>query len=236
MATAAAMEKTNRPSAEGLENIRLSTRNLAMPDHYTERFTETGVAYYCQHLTRTTSYLHPAKFRALQAAGVLDPSASDLPVYALRLDADDYPVPERWERRRDDQGRAYYLDHEAKTSQWQHPEAEAVLEKARREGRQGAPSSTAAGDGGAAATTHRRLLREWEEDYTAEGVLPPWILEETTAPPDGSGLEPRKYWVDYKTGRRSESQSPFDAREARMSIREKKKQGLPVYCTPKFKM
>ncbi|KLU89616.1 hypothetical protein MAPG_08587 [Magnaporthiopsis poae ATCC 64411] len=112
------MENPNKPSPEQLEKIRLSTRNLAVPDRYTEHFTEKGVAYYCQHITRTVSYLHPAKFRALQAAGVLDPSASDLPAFALQLDADDYPLPEHWERRRDGQDRVYYLDRESKTTSY----------------------------------------------------------------------------------------------------------------------
>ncbi|KLU89615.1 hypothetical protein MAPG_08586 [Magnaporthiopsis poae ATCC 64411] len=223
------MENTDKPSLEELERIKLSTRDLAVPDRYTEHFTENGVAYYCQHATRTVSYLHPAKFRALQAAGVLDASASDLPAFALELDADDHPVPERWERRRDGQDRVYYLDRESKTTQWQHPEYEAALKKAREAGREGEPSSMQ-------NTSCRKLLREWEEDYTAEGVLPPWILEETTAPPEGSGLEPRKYWVNYKTGGKSESQSPFDAHEARARIRERKRQGLPTYCEPRVKM
>ncbi|KAL8392113.1 hypothetical protein RB595_002342 [Gaeumannomyces hyphopodioides] len=226
MDTATTMEKTNKPSPEELEKIKLSSRNLAVPDRYTEHFTETGVAYYCQHTTRTVSNLHPAKFRALQAAGVLNPSASDLPAFALQLDADDHPVPERWERRRDGQGRAYYLDHESKTTQWEHPEYEAALEKARKEGREGEPSSMGSS----------KLLREWEEDYTAQGVLPPWILEETTAPPKGSGLEPQKYWVNYKTGGKSEAQSPFDAYQARTRNRERRKQGLPMYGDPKVKM
>ncbi|KAL8296853.1 hypothetical protein RB597_006124 [Gaeumannomyces tritici] len=190
------MERTNKPSVEEIESIRLSTRNLA---------------------TRTTSYLHPAKFRALQAAGVLHPATSDLPAYALRLYCDDYTVPRHRERRRDDKGRAYYLNHEAKTTQWEHPEAEAVLAKARGEGREGEPSwslsAAVAGDGDAPVTGHRRLLRKWEEDYTAEGVLPPWILEETAAPPEGAG------WS-----------------RARARIRKRKQQGLPVHCTPKVKM
>ncbi|EJT79132.1 hypothetical protein GGTG_04221 [Gaeumannomyces tritici R3-111a-1] len=228
MATATTMERTNKPSVEEIESIRLSTRNLAVPEYYTELFTKMGVAYYCQHQTRTTSYLHPAKFRALQAAGVLHPATSDLPAYALRLYCDDYTVPRHRERRRDDKGRAYYLNHEAKKTQWEHPEAEAVLAKARGEGREGEPSwslsAAVAGDGDAPVTGHRRLLRKWEEDYTAEGVLPPWILEETAAPPEGAG------WS------RSETQSPFDAREARARIRKRKQQGLPVHCTPKVKM
>ncbi|EJT80018.1 hypothetical protein GGTG_00024 [Gaeumannomyces tritici R3-111a-1] len=234
MDTATTMENTNKPSLEELEKIKPSTRDLAVPDGYTEHFTENGVAYYCQHATRTVSHLHPAKFRVLQAAGVLDASASDLPAFALELGADNYPVPERWERRRDEKGRAYYLNHELKTTQWEHPEYETVIEKAHGKGRWGEPSGT----GGKS-----KFLREWEEDYTSRGVLPPWILEETTAPPppEGSGsgsggLEPQKYWVNYKTGSKSQSQSPFDAFEARTRNRERTRQGLPMYRKPKVKM
>ncbi|KAL8366090.1 hypothetical protein RB595_004731 [Gaeumannomyces hyphopodioides] len=35
------------------------------------------------------------------------------------------------------------------------------------------------------------------EEYYSYGVLPPWVLLETTVPPPGSGLQPRPYWVGY---------------------------------------
>lgn len=49
-----------------------------------------------------------------------------------------------------------------------------------------------------------------------------------TTPAPGSGLEPKPYWVNYRTGKMSAVQSPLDLFHARRRIRAARTEGRPV--------
>lgn len=201
----------------------LSLSKVPVPHLYTEYRTERGEPYYANHITRTTSWIHPGKFKALQDAGIIPAAPRGMPDFVADHDGDHVPVPEPWERKRDQEGRVYYANHATRTTAWRHPTA---LRLARNGGREVAVWKYAT-----PAET-----RPLEEAYTSRGVLPPWVLEETTVPPPGSGLEPEKFWVDYRTGKVIWGQSPVDAYRARRAAKARRAQGLPTSSRPFSKL
>ncbi|KAL8387087.1 hypothetical protein RB595_010166 [Gaeumannomyces hyphopodioides] len=186
-----------------------SLSNVPVPHLYTEYRTDRGEPYYANHITKATSWIHPGKFKALQDAGIIPRAPRGMPDFVGNFDGDHVPVPEPWERKRDEEGRVYYANHATRSTAWRHPTA---LRLARDGGREIAVW-------GFADPADTRAL---EERYTSNGVLPPWVLEEKSVPPRHSGLQPETFWVDYRTGK-VRWENPVDAYRARKA----RPQGLP---------
>lgn len=90
-----------------------------LPHGWEARRTTEGRLYYVDHNTRTTSWQLPT-----------EPSGN-LPV--LETDNEDIgarperrPLPAGWERRVDQQGRTYYVDHNTRSTSWHDPRGTAT--------------------------------------------------------------------------------------------------------------
>ncbi|KAL8387046.1 hypothetical protein RB595_010197 [Gaeumannomyces hyphopodioides] len=181
--------------------------NVSVPYAYSKYLNEDGLAYYANHVTRTTSWLHPGKLKALQDAGLVD-VAPGLPAFVGDFRADGVPVPAPWERREGrDPEETVYHNRDTGATESIHPDALAL---ALNRGREVATFTLVPWD-------DEDLAKE-ADVHLAKGELPPWVLEETTVPPAGSGLKPKAYWVNYRTGLKREDQSPLQEFRARMMV------------------
>ncbi|EJT70815.1 hypothetical protein GGTG_11838 [Gaeumannomyces tritici R3-111a-1] len=199
---------------------KISLSNVPVPYAYSKRISEDGHVYHADHATRTTSWLHPGKLKALQDAGVVG-AAPGLPDFVKdpRAGGVPAPVPAPWEAREGrEPGEVEYRNRDTGAVEGIHPDAAALARN--RGGREVATSTLLPWDD--------KGMAEEADVYLARGELPPWVLEETTAPPAGSGLKPEVYWVNYRTGLKREGQSPLQEFNEGMLIARQRALGLPV--------
>ena len=93
-----------------------------LPRGWETRRTAEGQLYYVDHNTRTTSWRLPASSGDIQARETNNQGSSDR--FHSR------PLPSGWERRLDQQGRTYYVDHNTQSTTWADPRDRAVREPA----------------------------------------------------------------------------------------------------------
>ena len=86
------------------------------------------------------------------------------------------PLPEGWERRNDPLGRTYFVDHNTRSTTWNRPPLNQVVDHHTQEGEKNA---AVVGDGGSATKAGSGSLPVgWEERYTPEGR--PYYVDHNT--------------------------------------------------------
>eukprot|EP00731_Ephydatia_muelleri_P035974 Em0186g5a len=99
-------------SADSLPNHRASiTQDPDLPPGWEMRKTNDGRVYYRDNNTRTTTWTKPPSPR-----DQVQRSASNASIVQQDLD-----LPPGWEVRKTTDGRFYYIDHNTKTTTWDHP-------------------------------------------------------------------------------------------------------------------
>ncbi|KAK0633923.1 hypothetical protein B0T14DRAFT_83911 [Immersiella caudata] len=82
-----------------------------LPTGWESRLTDTGKYYYVDHNTRKTTFVSPIE------GPPADVNTDRGPFYEL----DGRRLPAGWERREDNMGRRYYVDHNTRTTSWISP-------------------------------------------------------------------------------------------------------------------
>ncbi|KAL5481303.1 hypothetical protein EMCRGX_G021436 [Ephydatia muelleri] len=120
------------PQHSTMENHRASiTQDPDLPPGWDMRRTNDGHVYYRDNNTRTTTWTKPPPQHSVmehvdnhRASITQDP---DLPPgWEMRRTNDgpveqDLDLPPGWEMRKNNDGRFYYIDHNTKTTTWDHP-------------------------------------------------------------------------------------------------------------------
>jgi len=89
--------------------------HMALPPGWDSKFDQNGRVYYINHINRTTTYVHP--YAPVQFAN--QPMQAQ-PVQTQPKTAQP-PLPPGWEMRFESNGRAYYVDHNTKTTTYTPP-------------------------------------------------------------------------------------------------------------------
>ncbi|KRX14511.1 NEDD4-like E3 ubiquitin-protein ligase WWP2 [Trichinella nelsoni] len=128
--------------------------NVPLPQGWELRYDPFGRVYYVDHNTRTTTWQRPTQlmlqahqqWQSLRDEGHIRWQQRFLDSSHLILTPNDAQLPEGWERRQDPvTGRFYYLNHNTRTTQWEHPlQSNSLLSEA--------------------------LPPGWDTGYTSEGI------------------------------------------------------------------
>lgn len=137
--------KSNRDSVASTNSIerdssatQSSSGSSRLPPDWEERRTQGGRVYYVNHRTQTTQWTHPSEQSSATQATPSIPAggapvgfggfggnngvqASPV-VHPVQTSGD--ALPAGWEQRTDSRGRAYYVDHNTRTTTWQRPTPE----------------------------------------------------------------------------------------------------------------
>ena len=116
-----------------------------LPTNWERRFTSEGRPYYVDHATRTTTWVHPRRQNALPARPQPTPAppppatttttntntnttilnstsaTTTSTSSSTTTTSDTVPLPEGWEERQTPDGRAYFVDHNSRTTTWVDP-------------------------------------------------------------------------------------------------------------------
>lgn len=144
-------------------NTRTTTweRPQPLPPGWERRVDGRGRVYYVDHNTRTTTWQRPSMdfvqnvqnwqqwntnsrtqaYEQLQNRTLF--TAPSVP--ATQADDSLGPLPEGWEKRADDNGRVYFVNHKNRTTQWEDPRTQGIIQE-------------------------EPLPEGWEMRYTSEGV------------------------------------------------------------------
>ncbi|KRY86333.1 NEDD4-like E3 ubiquitin-protein ligase WWP2 [Trichinella pseudospiralis] len=104
--------------------------NVPLPQGWELRYDPFGRVYYVDHNTRTTTWQRPTQlmlqahqqWQSLRDEGHIRWQQRFLDSSHVNLTTNDVQLPEGWERRQDPaSGRFYYLNHNTRTTQWEHP-------------------------------------------------------------------------------------------------------------------
>ncbi|KRZ73627.1 NEDD4-like E3 ubiquitin-protein ligase WWP2 [Trichinella papuae] len=104
--------------------------NVPLPQGWELRYDPFGRVYYVDHNTRTTTWQRPTQlmlqahqqWQSLRDEGHIRWQQRFLDSSHVNLTPNDVQLPEGWERRQDPaSGRFYYLNHNTRTTQWEHP-------------------------------------------------------------------------------------------------------------------
>ncbi|PAA50770.1 hypothetical protein BOX15_Mlig020114g3 [Macrostomum lignano] len=105
----------------------------ALPAGWERRLDPQGRVYYVDHNTRTTTWQRPSN-QLLHAQAVYQTwlREQDYGQFQGRFVGDDQlgPLPPGWERRADQSGRVYYVNHKDRSTQWEDPRQGAIRSKA----------------------------------------------------------------------------------------------------------
>ncbi|KRZ87044.1 NEDD4-like E3 ubiquitin-protein ligase WWP2 [Trichinella sp. T8] len=128
--------------------------NVPLPQGWELRYDPFGRVYYVDHNTRTTTWQRPTQlmlqahqqWQSLRDEGHIRWQQRFLDSSHVNLLSNDAQLPEGWERRQDPaSGRFYYLNHNTRTTQWEHPlQSNSLLSEA--------------------------LPPGWDTGYTSEGI------------------------------------------------------------------
>ncbi|KRY17201.1 NEDD4-like E3 ubiquitin-protein ligase WWP2 [Trichinella patagoniensis] len=128
--------------------------NVPLPQGWELRYDPFGRVYYVDHNTRTTTWQRPTQlmlqahqqWQLLRDEGHIRWQQRFLDSSHVNLLPNDAQLPEGWERRQDPaSGRFYYLNHNTRTTQWEHPlQSNSLLSEA--------------------------LPPGWDTGYTSEGI------------------------------------------------------------------
>ncbi|CAM4951268.1 unnamed protein product [Rotaria socialis] len=122
-------------------NLRRTTwclKKERLPSGWEERVDSRGRVYYVDHTTRTTTWKLPTASHLSNVAEWQNNYARShsvfnqfehrfLPQIDANAQPSDVPIsteeslPEGWEKKQDNQGRIYYVNHISKTTQWEDP-------------------------------------------------------------------------------------------------------------------
>ena len=95
-----------------------------LPAGWEERYTPEGRPYYVDHNTRTTTWVDPRRQSIISVMGPDGQSTSLRPQDISQLG----PLPSGWEVRLTSTDRGYFIDHNTKTTTWDHPRSPWLLD------------------------------------------------------------------------------------------------------------
>ncbi|XP_033125340.1 E3 ubiquitin-protein ligase Su(dx)-like [Anneissia japonica] len=137
------------------------TRPQPLPSGWERRHDPQGRVYYVDHNTRTTTWQRPTNesVRTFQQWQMQHQQLQNPAVQQLHsrlylpgvVDSSDPlgPLPQGWEKRIDQHGRIYFVNHLTRTTQWEDPRTQGSQEQ----------------------HTEEPLPEGWEIRYTKEGIL-----------------------------------------------------------------
>lgn len=89
----------------------------SLPDGWEEKYTPEGRTYYVDHITRTSTWVAPRRKKGNQVVGPNGQNTALQPQANSQLG----PLPSGWEVRLDSTARAYFVNHNTKTTTWDDP-------------------------------------------------------------------------------------------------------------------
>lgn len=116
-----------------------------LPHGWERRLDQMGRAYFVDHITRTTTWQRPTmetvrnyeqwQHQQSQLQGAMQQfnqrfiyGVSDQPTAAQNKEFDPLgPLPHGWEKRTDANGRAYFVHHPTRSTQWEDPRSQGLL-------------------------------------------------------------------------------------------------------------
>lgn len=99
--------------------------SVALPQGWEERFTTEGRSYFVDHTTRTTTWVDPRRSNVVRA---LSPSGTtEMLQPSVASTAELGPLPSGWEMRLTTTNKAYFVDHNTKTTTWDDPRMPSTL-------------------------------------------------------------------------------------------------------------
>jgi len=108
-------ESSDRPSRIPQVSIEVDVKDL--PAGWERRYTG-GRPYYVDHTARSTSWIPPIPGRRVEIVPQMLPPPL---VTVIRPAADVAGLPPGWERRTDNHGRPFYVDHNTRRTTWNAP-------------------------------------------------------------------------------------------------------------------
>lgn len=130
--------------------------------------------------------------RSSSAVAASTSASSSGPTLRVLDDEDGIPLPTGWERRIDNQGRFYYVDHNTQTTQWKRPGPAPVLRNPTRGVSQVSASSSVAQSGSSLSPSAVQSGSSSSSTGTYTDIPLPLGWEERSA-------EGRPYFVDHHT-------------------------------------
>uniref|UniRef100_A0A671WNV4 HECT-type E3 ubiquitin transferase n=1 Tax=Sparus aurata TaxID=8175 RepID=A0A671WNV4_SPAAU len=108
-----------------------------LPTGWERRVDPMGRVYYVDHITRTTTWQRPTQesvrnyeewqHQRSQLQGAMQQFNQRF-IYGVRAEFDPLgPLPHGWEKRTDTNGRVYFVHHPTRTTQWEDPRTQGLL-------------------------------------------------------------------------------------------------------------